>query len=90
MRQIALNTGQERSIVPFFPHLKLCLEAKLSKSTNKLRAIVDEINADIRAYSTRYERQLYTVYDLESIRDEPEFKRDLETAPGVSVIVVKH
>lgn len=63
---------------------------KLSKSGDKLRAIVDEINADIRAYGTLYERQLYVLYDLGTIRDEAEFRRDLETAPGVSVVVVKH
>jgi hypothetical protein len=83
-------SGKE-SIPDFiFPNLKLCLEVKLSKSADKLRAIVDEINADIRAYSTLYERQLYIVYDIGTIRDEAEFKRDLEDAPGVSVLVVKH
>lgn len=74
----------------FFPNLKLCLEVKLSKSAERLKAIVDEINADIRAYSTRYERQLYIVYDVGTIRDEAEFKSGLENAPGVSVIIVKH
>jgi hypothetical protein len=74
----------------FFPNLKLCLEVKLSKSTERLKAIVDEINADIRAYSTQYERQLYIVYDVGTIRDETEFKSGLENAPGVSVIIVKH
>jgi hypothetical protein len=73
-----------------FPNLKLCSEVKLSKSGDKLKAIVDEINADIRAYSTVYERQLYIVYDLGTIRDEAEFKRGLENAPGVTVLVVKH
>jgi len=73
-----------------FPNLSLCLEVKLSKSPEKHKAIVDEINADIRAYGAQYERQLYVVYDLGIIRDEAEFKRDLEEAPGVSVIVVKH
>jgi hypothetical protein len=63
---------------------------KLSKSADKLKAIVDEINADVRAYGTQYERQLYVVYDLGMIRDEAEFKRDLEDAPWVSVLVVKH
>ncbi len=72
-----------------FPNLKLCLEVKLAKSPDKLRAIVDEINADIRAYGTQYERQLYVVYDLGTVRDEAEFKRGLEDAPGVSVLVVK-
>jgi hypothetical protein len=63
---------------------------KLSKSTDKLKAIVDEINADMRAYSTVYERQLYIVYDLGRLRDEAEFKRGLENAPGVSVLIVEH
>ena len=51
---------------------------------------MDEINADIRAYSTVYERQLYIVYDLGAIRDESEFKRGLENSTGIFVIVVKH
>jgi hypothetical protein len=83
-------SGKESVPDFIFPNLKLCLEVKLSKSVDKLRAIVDEINADIRAYGTQYERQLYIVYDLGTIRDEAEFKRDLEDAPGVSVLVVKH
>jgi hypothetical protein len=86
-----VKTSGKESVPDFiFPHLKLCLEVKLAKSGDKLRAIVDEINADIRAYATRYERQLYIVYDVGTIRDEAEFKRDLESAPGVSVLVVKH
>jgi hypothetical protein len=86
-----VKTSGKESVPDFiFPHLKLCLEVKLSKSAEKLREIVDGINADIRAYGTRYERQLYIVYDLGIIRDEAEFKRGLEDAPGVSVLVVKH
>jgi hypothetical protein len=86
-----VKTSGKESIPDFiFPNLKLCLEVKLAKSADKLRAIVDEINADIRTYATRYERQLYIVYDLGTIRDEAEFKRGLEDAPGVSVLIVKH
>jgi hypothetical protein len=86
-----VKTSGKESVPDFiFPHLKLCLEIKLSKSGDKLRAIVDEINADIRAYGVGYERQLYIIYDVGTIRDEAEFKRGLETAPGVSVLVVKH
>jgi len=86
-----VKTSGKESVPDFiFPNLKLCLEVKLSKSIDKLRAIVDEVNADIRAYGTFYERQLYILYDLGTIRDEAEFKRDLEDAPGVSVVVVKH
>ena len=83
-------SGKESVPDFIFPNLKLCLEVKLSNSTDKLRAIVDEINSDIRAYGTVYERQLYIVYDIGIIRDEDEFKRGLEDAPGVSVVVVKH
>jgi hypothetical protein len=86
-----VKTSGKESVPDFvFPNLNLCLEVELSKSPDKLRAIVDEINADIRTYSTRYDRQLYIVYDLGIIRDEEEFKRDLEDAPGVSAVVVKH
>jgi len=84
------QSGKESVPDFIFPNLRLCLEVKLSKSADKLRAIVDEINADIRAYGKLYERQLYIVYDLGTIRDDAEFKRDLEDAPGVSVLVVKH
>jgi hypothetical protein len=60
-----VKTSGKESIPDFiFQNLNLCLEVKLSKSADKLKAIVDEINADIRAYSTRYDRQLYIVYDL--------------------------
>jgi hypothetical protein len=86
-----VKTSGKESVPDFiFPNLKLCLEVKLSKSADKQKAIVGEINADIRAYSTVYDRQLYIVYDLGTIRDEEEFKRGLEDAPGVSVLVVKH
>jgi hypothetical protein len=78
-----VKTSGKESVPDFiFATLNLCLEVKLSKSPDKLREIVDEINADIRAYSTKYERQLYIVYDLGTMRDEAEFKRGLEDASG--------
>jgi hypothetical protein len=83
-------SGKESIPDLIFKHLNLCLEVKLSKSADKLRAIVDEINSDIRAYGTQYDRQLYIVYDLGFLRNEAEFKSGLENAPGVSVVVVKH
>jgi hypothetical protein len=86
-----VKTSGKESIPDFiFPHLRLALEVKLLRSADKLKEILDEINADIRAYGTQYERQLYVIYDLGAIRDEAEFKRGLEDAPGVSVVVVKH
>jgi hypothetical protein len=55
-----------------------------------VREVVDEINADVAAYSKRYGTLLFIVYDLGNIRDEVEFKQDLEDPGNVSVIVVKH
>jgi len=63
---------------------------KLLKAADQLKAMIDEINADIRVYGKLYERQLYVVYDLGIIRDEAEFKHDLENAVGVSVLIIKH
>jgi hypothetical protein len=86
-----VKTSGKECIPDFvFPDLKLCLEVKLITTAEKLKATVDEMNADIRMYSKHYERQIYVVYDLGVIRDEAEFKHDLENAPGVSVLIVKH
>jgi hypothetical protein len=86
-----VKTSGKESVPDFiFPNLQLCLEVKLAKIIEKVKSLVDEINADIRTYSTRYDRQLYLVYDIGTIRDEAEFKRDLESAPGVRVVIVKH
>jgi|SRR5579862_715785 len=86
-----VKTSGRESVPDFIiRRLKLCLEVKLLKSREELKPIIDEINADIRVYGTVYERQLYVVYDLGVIRDEVEFKRDLEDVPGVSVLVIKH
>lgn len=90
------ETGRVKvSIKEFVPDfvihkLKMALEVKFSKDKDRSKSIVDEINADIKAYSKKYARQLYIVYDMGSIRDENEFKNDLDNAEDVSVIVVKH
>jgi hypothetical protein len=70
--------------------LGLAIEVKLSKTQSKSKEIVDEINADIRAYGREYAFTLFIVYDLGTIRDEVEFKQGLEIAGGVTVVVVKH
>lgn len=78
--------------VPDFvlPKLSLALELKLAKTEVKAKAIVDEINADIQAYGRAYERLLFVVYDMGTIRDTDEFTTGLEVTPGSEVIVVKH
>jgi hypothetical protein len=86
-----VKTSGKGSVPDFIvSRLKLCLEVKLSKSKDDLRTIVDQINADIREYASRYERQFFVVYDLGVIRDEAEFKSGLEDAPGVTVLIIKH
>jgi REase_DpnII-MboI len=70
--------------------LGLAIEVKLAKTVTKSKEIVDEINADIRAYGKEYASMLFIVYDLGTIRDEVEFKQDLEVTDHVTVIVVKH
>lgn len=81
-----------KEVVPdfIFQKLGLALEIKLSKTTTKSKTIVDEINADIMSYSKEYRSIIFLVYDLGSIRDETEFKSDLEVNDAVSVIVIKH
>jgi len=81
-----------KEVVPdfIFQKLGLALEVKLSKSTTKSKAIIDEINADIMSYSKEYSSLLFLVYDIGSIRDESEFKSDLEINNGVSIVIVKH
>ena len=69
--------------------LNLALEVKLVKDKTKAKAVVDEINSDIRTYSLKYSRQMYVVYDLGAIRDEDEFKSGLENKEDIIVIVIK-
>jgi hypothetical protein len=81
-----------KEVIPdfIFQKLGLALEVKLSKTTEKSKAIVDEINADIMSYGKEYQSIIFLVYDLGSIRDEMEFKNDLEVNDGISVIIIKH
>ena len=80
-----------KEYIPDFiiPKLNLCLEVKLLKVGKKSK-IIEEINADTTAYSKQYDRQMFIVYDLGVIRDEAEFKRDIENCGEIKVIIVKH
>ena len=51
--------------------------------------MIDEINADIAAYSKGYASLLFIVYDLGFVRDEVEFRHDLEAQGNTAVLVVK-
>lgn len=82
-----------KETIPDFilPKLSLAIEVKLSKTKTKSKEIVDEINADIQAYSKSYATILFIVYDLGTIQDESEFKSGIETSNGdIQIVVVKH
>ncbi len=82
-----------KEVVPDFilPRLSMAIEVKLSKDKSKSKSIVDEINADIQAYSKKYSSTLFIVYDLGSIQDEFAFKHGLETIDGnIRIVIVKH
>ena len=71
-------------------NLSLAVEVKFVKNAERAKKIVDEISADIASYTTVYRQLLFLVYDLGHIRDEIEFRHDLEKASNVSVVVIKH
>lgn len=81
-----------KEVVPdfIFLRLKLALEVKLLKESARIGSLIDQINADIRSYSKSYPYILFLIYDLGAIRDENEFRVDLESADGVTVIIIKH
>lgn len=81
-----------KEFIPDFivPKLDACIEVKLLKDSRKSK-IIDEINADITAYSKHYKRLLFVIYDMGLIRDEVEFRRDIENSKdGIRVVVVKN
>lgn len=90
-REVGRVKVSAKEMVPDFimPRLSLAVEVKLIKTPSRVRLVVDEINADIRAYSKGYRSLLFVVYDLGHIRDEIEFKQDLEDPGNVSIVVVK-
>lgn len=73
-----------------FPKLDLAFEIKISKTKAKSKEIVDEINADIQAYGKQYSQLLFLIYDIGTIRDEDEFKNDIDNADNIQLIIVKH
>ncbi|MBR3162145.1 MAG: hypothetical protein IKF19_05385 [Bacilli bacterium] len=83
-----------REYIPDFilPKINCCMEVKLIKEKKHLKKMIEEINADITAYSKKYEKILFVVYDLGCIRDIDEFKRDIEASKEkeIKVFVIKH
>lgn len=85
-----MYSGKE--FVPDFiiPKFNLDIEIKLCKTKNKKNILIEEINADIPAYKQKYKNVMFLIYDLGIIRDEFEFKRDIEETNDVFVSIVKH
>lgn len=74
-REVGRVKVSVKEVIPDFvlPRLALAIEVKLIKTASRVREVVDEINADVAAYSKRYGTLLFIVYDLGNIRDEIEF-----------------
>lgn len=90
-REVGRVKISTKEAVPDFIMLRLSLaiEVKLVKTTSRVREVIDEINADIAAYSKHYTSLIFIVYDLGYVRDEVEFRHDLESQGNVAVLVVK-
>lgn len=81
-----------KEYIPDFvvPKLNLCIEVKLLRE-GKRSEIIEQINSDITGYGKQYERQMFIVYDLGVIRNEVEFRRDIEkSGDSIRVVIVKH
>jgi hypothetical protein len=74
-----------------FDTLNTALDVKLCNSQKDERKIIDEINADIPAYQSKYMYVVFVVYDTGFIRDTLVFAKSIEKSnPNVYVTVVKH
>lgn len=81
-----------RKYIPDFviKSLNMCIEVKLLKEAASRAKSIEEINADITAYSTQYPNILFVVYDVGIVRDVEEYRRDISKNIGVKIIIIKH
>lgn len=74
-----------------FESPNVAMDIKLCDSPEDEKRIVDEINADIPAYKSKYNNLVFIVYDLGFIRDSLTFAKGTEkNNPFVYVVVIKH
>ena len=71
-------------------YLNLIIECKYCKEKRRENEIIAEINDYIMAFKTKYENIIFVVYDNGNIRDEEQFKNDLELQDNVVILIVKH
>jgi hypothetical protein len=91
-REVGRVRVSAKEVVPDFivPPLSVAIDVKLIKTVTRVRESIDEINADIASYSKIYRQLMFLVYDLGHVRDEVEFRHDLEKVGNVDVLVIKH
>ncbi|MHA1437828.1 MAG: hypothetical protein ACTSPD_09625 [Promethearchaeota archaeon] len=73
--------------------LNIALEVKFVDKPEKKKSIIDEMNADIRAYSIKWKKILFLVYDIGgNIRDVDSYVRDFNQDGEITIhcIVIKH
>lgn len=74
-----------------FEFLNLAIDIKLCNSKRDEKEIIDQINADIVGYGTKYANLLFFVYDTGFIRDTKKFSKGIEKhTANVQVRVIKH
>ncbi len=91
-REIVRISYSAKTFIPdfTFEDLNATLEVKFCKTDQKEKALVDEINADILAYSTKYQNLTFLIYDMGMIRDTEQFANDIEkNSPRIKVLVIK-
>ena len=71
--------------------LNLAIDAKLCNSETDEKEIIDQINADIIGYKTKYDNLAFFVYDIGFIREAKKFSQGIEKCnTRVWVRVIKH
>jgi hypothetical protein len=70
--------------------IELAVEIKLCKRPDREQEIIDEINADIVGYKTKYGNLFFVVYDVGKIQHVDKFAAAFEAHENVVVRVVKH
>jgi hypothetical protein len=91
-REKVTITYSSKNYIPdfTFASLDLVVETKICNRSGKEKELIDQINADIVAYQTKYTNLLFVVYDLGLIRDEAKFITDIQRNANVRVLVIKH
>jgi len=89
--QVSISFSSKHYIPDFtFEPENTALEIKICNREGKEKTLIDEINSDIVAYKTKYQKLVFVVYDNGLIRDVPKFKQDIQNQEDVYIEVIKH